>query len=325
LNKTVLHIIFLFLISKASFGQENLVPNGSFEEYNWCPDYDNGFYITACKNWTMPTTGTSDYFNACCSTSTNSIVQFGVPQNYAGFQYARTGNAYVGLLYSESMNLLTDDHISYSEYIQVKLKSKLKTGKSYQLKFYVSNNSNYFCSNTIGAYLSPDEISLMSDTLFNISNHFQSDLSQFFCDSTKWFEQKYNFIASGNEQYLTIGVFTKLYDSKTIQGGIVQNNFSNQYLYIDDVSIIDTDLKIPNVITANNDGINDLLILLNIPEGYTFEILNRWGSIIFKTSSPNIEFWEGKTNGLSCIEGIYYYILKDKIGNKQTGFIHLLR
>lgn len=67
--KPVLYIITL-LATLTSNAQENLVPNGSFEENNWYPNYANGFFITACKYWTMPTLVSSDYFNAC---STDSI------------------------------------------------------------------------------------------------------------------------------------------------------------------------------------------------------------------------------------------------------------
>lgn len=47
LIKTVLYNFFLMFTCLSSIGQINLVPNGSFEEFNNCPDYASGFYIDA--------------------------------------------------------------------------------------------------------------------------------------------------------------------------------------------------------------------------------------------------------------------------------------
>ncbi len=327
-NKTVFFSILLFFVFSVK-AQMNLVPNGSFEEYNWCPDYDNGFFITACKEWTMPTLGTSDYFNSCSLIFNSSIIQFGVPQNYAGFQYAKTGIAYAGLLYFDNKGSITNEHKSYSEYIQVKLEKKLEEGRLYRLTFFVSNAFDFSCSNSIGALFSPVEIHENHDSIIQITPQFQSDLDLFFCDTTKWYQLEYIFQADGTEEFLIIGVFTELYDSQYIYNGInvtEQENFVNQYLYVDDVSLFDIDPVIPNVFTPNNDGINDLLQLRNIPNEYILKIFNRWGDIIFETLTPNQEFWDGTSkNGKLCIEGVYYYLLQDKQENKKTGFIHLIR
>lgn len=293
----------------ALFAQEdttNLVPNGSFEEYNWCPYQTytmNGFYITACKYWTMPTQGTSDYFNAC-STQYDSSLQrylFSVPENYIGYQYARTGNAYAGLVYTEGNDSTFVGDATYAEYIQVKLQQKLKEGKIYKLIFYVSNADNTYCGNTIGAYFSNEDLQLNTDHVINVTPQYQSDLSVFFCDSTKWFKQEYLFTANGTEQYLIIGVFTKLYESKTanLNGHIISGPGAygaNEYLYIDDVSLRESNLSFPNVFSPNNDGVNDLYKINGISNYYSLSILNRFGERVFETNHPNQEFWNGTYN-----------------------------
>lgn len=71
----------------ASIGQ-NLVPNGSFEEYTECPEFISSVYLTG---WENLHTNSADYFNAC-----NTTVA-GVPLNQFGYQFAAEGQAYVGM------------------------------------------------------------------------------------------------------------------------------------------------------------------------------------------------------------------------------------
>lgn len=88
-------VFFIFLIFFQVFGlraQENLVPNGSFEEYWDCPisnNLNNGQFEKA-KGWWSPTNATPDYFNRC----NNGIV--GIPTNFWGYQEAFQGDGYVG-------------------------------------------------------------------------------------------------------------------------------------------------------------------------------------------------------------------------------------
>ncbi len=90
-------------------------------------------------------------------------------------------------------------------------------------------------------------------------------------------------------------------------------------------SIQDT-LKIPNVFTPNNDGINDLFIVESngvIP--LEISIFSRTGTLIFKTKAPII-VWDGRnTSGSMVSPGIYYYILTsdDPAVDTQKGFIHV--
>ena len=68
---------------------QNLVPNGSFEEYTSCPELISSVFLTG---WTNLHTTSADYFNAC---NLNGVAD--VPLNQFGYQYASDGQAYVGL------------------------------------------------------------------------------------------------------------------------------------------------------------------------------------------------------------------------------------
>jgi gliding motility-associated-like protein len=87
------------------------------------------------------------------------------------------------------------------------------------------------------------------------------------------------------------------------------------------------DLEIPNVITANGDGINDKIELDPLFDNcfsYKITFLNRWGVEVFKMSSSANAF-EGKdTNGDDLAAGVYFYVIESDQGIKH-GFITIVR
>lgn len=69
-------------------------------------------------------------------------------------------------------------------------------------------------------------------------------------------------------------------------------------------------ITIPNVITPNGDGINDLFEIVTggITE-FDLIIQNRWGEVIYTSTDP-LKHWDGKSNGVFVSEGVYFYQLK---------------
>ena len=82
---------------------------------------------------------------------------------------------------------------------------------------------------------------------------------------------------------------------------------------------------VPNVITPNSDGINDLFEVANLPENTEVLILNRWGNVVF--SSTNYQNnWDGKdTMGNELVNGVYTYKFTTESGKEGYGFVHLIR
>ena len=97
------------------------------------------------------------------------------------------------------------------------------------------------------------------------------------------------------------------------------NVFKNHHIYI------------PNIFTANNDGIND--IFLPILYGYntntySLEIFDRWGKSIFYTQNYLIG-WDGKYKGKNVTQDVYTYIVicntKDGESQKVIGKVTLVK
>lgn len=91
-------------------------------------------------------------------------------------------------------------------------------------------------------------------------------------------------------------------------------------------------LFVPNTFTPDGDNINDLFF--PVVDGYidgSFQLLifNRWGDLIFESSSPETT-WDGTHNGIISKEDTYVWkiIVKDAVSGKKrdfVGHVNLLR
>lgn len=69
---------------------------------------------------------------------------------------------------------------------------------------------------------------------------------------------------------------------------------------------------VPNAFSPNNDGQNDILYVMCNPacvSGLTFNIYDRWGNLIFKTSDPTVG-WDGTYKNKPMNTGTYVYIIR---------------
>ena len=85
---------------------------------------------------------------------------------------------------------------------------------------------------------------------------------------------------------------------------------------------------LPNVFTPNGDGINDLIDFSKYSAcatAYEFEIFDRWGLSILKSTETKQTYWDGRTtSGIEVSDGTYFYILKTN-SNSYRGIISVFR
>jgi|GEM_PF-2640813 gliding motility-associated-like protein len=85
---------------------------------------------------------------------------------------------------------------------------------------------------------------------------------------------------------------------------------------------------IPNVFTPNGDGVNDEYIIPSHGGILSFQIINRWGNVVYSWDSGPIN-WDGKMlDGKEVSEGIYFYRIQHMNCGEEsikTGHITLLR
>ncbi len=70
---------------------------------------------------------------------------------------------------------------------------------------------------------------------------------------------------------------------------------------------------IPNIVTADNDGINDAFIIRGLSEDARLTVLNRWGELVYLSNHYH-NTWIPQKNA----DGVYFYILE----LKETGRVY---
>ena len=92
-------------------------------------------------------------------------------------------------------------------------------------------------------------------------------------------------------------------------------------------------VDIPNSFTPNGDGMNDFFLprqfLSRSLNSFKLSIFNRWGQIIYESSTLNGRGWDGKFNDKDQPVGVYVYIIDVSFDNgvkeHYTGNVTLLR
>lgn len=314
-------LLFFALILNAQITpveHPNLVVNGDFEEYNFCPNGLSEIQINACVGWKSPLASTPDYFHLCNNDIWGIV---GIPSNFVGNQYAKSGDAYSGFVgwnYSYQLNNIPE---IWMEYLEGTLIEELKQNEIYTVEFYysVADSSFYFVKN-VG--ISFSTISQYYNAYSG--NFFYPDIinkSGFFIDTSNWNLFKGLYLAKGGEKYFIIGNFENNVNSPdTIHTGIISSLPKQGYIYIDDVSVKNTGIVVdlPNYFSPNGDGKNDVIDFSLHSNGIisNIQVFNRWGRKVYEGNNEN-SIWDGTYNGNDCPEGVYYYIITIHVGKEE--------
>lgn len=243
---------------------QNLVPNGSFEEYRICPgSYSQHAAEFAVAGWRSINTGSPDYFNSC------SEGEAAVPYNWAGVSDAFDGHGYAGIY--TWMNLAKN----YREYLHCKLEEPLVKDSLYQVAFrYKLSSYSKFSTDRIGLLLSDSIGSFSHDRPLDIAPTimFVKD-SALTPETGAWELAVAEYRAKGHEQFLTIGNFS---DNRRTHHYHIRFRPASEpmlaqsaYYYIDDVKMIPLfstlpEIQTPPVFTGETPELNTIYILKNI-------------------------------------------------------------
>ena len=235
MNK-VLISLFLFLSLKAN--AQNLVLNPSFEDTIACLP---STYVMPCRFWYTASNNTPDYFSE--QPDFNCMIP--APQGTVGYQYARTGIAYVGLF-----TFFNPPFNNQREYIGGILSDTLKQGHEYCVSFYVSVAEEFkYVTDGIGLYLSVDSaVDYTINTNLPFIPQIENPSGNIIYDTLNWVQISGTYIANGGEKYFTIGNFKD--DANTMIDSVNFNaplSAYSAYLFIDDVSVIDCTVGIGEV------------------------------------------------------------------------------
>jgi gliding motility-associated-like protein len=305
---------------------QNLVPNWSFEEYNdSCSNSEN---FDNVKDW-LPKRYLQGYVNALLTFSTPDYYSNCIPSPlytpptlyYVGYQLPFNSNSFTGLIYHPN----TD-----REAIRVKLKETLKFNTCYHAEMYVnlSNDGTYICDK-LGMAFTTDSFSMKVDGSIPMPQpQVYTDL--LITDTLNWTKVEGDFIANGGEEWLTIGWFfpasqiTYSLFGDTTAFGIV----TSAYYLVDAVQVYpctndEEAIQLPNLITPNGDGKNDLYLIDSLPPNSKVSFFNRWGNQIYSTNNY-LNDWDGTFNGNLLPTGTYFVVVEMPLGTRKSTFVELM-
>lgn len=244
-------VVLLLCLGSAAFGQNNLVLNGDFESYSYCP---TGFdQIRAADYWFSLDTnafggipGIAEYYNTC----TNDVMpQYGIPQNGLYFyQNPSSGNGLAQVL-AFFDSTIKQPETYYRDYLQGRLYKKLTAGRSYCVTFYTNlTEISQYAIKELGIYLDDGKIDTAKSIALPQTQYIPQlvNTAGFLTDTAHWLKIEGSFIANGTEQFITIGnfrdkahtTFARVPSNRYNGGGV---NYG--WYLIDDVSVVESNAK----------------------------------------------------------------------------------
>lgn len=193
--------IILFSAYSTVWGQDrkNLIIDGSFEDYQDCPEDFGSVRIGSLKYWrASPPDCTPDYFNECSQ-------NFAPSNNPCGKLKAQDGKAYVGLIVRVGESpVQSTDELFYREHIQARLAEPLKHRNRYIFTMYVSlSEYSTYAMSKIGVLLTPTPI--LANDKFQAIPQIETP---FIDKKNTWVKITDTIVAEGGEAYLTLGEFS---------------------------------------------------------------------------------------------------------------------
>ena len=252
--KAALHIIICFSIiffGVHSVHCQQIIGNESFENFHDCPktitEFKDKFSL---PNWYSPTKGTPDYFNKC------NRLDVSVPVNFMGHNWAKSGDAYIGLVLAEHPDdKKTRVTRNYREYVQTEFNESLIKDSLYKVSFYccLAPNSK-FAVNHLGVAITVDPIKGRYKVL--PTNNIVAGIDTHNIDTVRgrWVLVEGQYRAQGGERYLTLGnfkdddqiKFVELNTSsyrRSLQIKIHETGFA--YYYFDVVEVVPVTVNFP--------------------------------------------------------------------------------
>ena len=323
--KTSIQLLVYLSLFKNSLSQ-NLIQNGSFENYTNPIDCGGGFDNATVfpinhvvDNWY--TFSSPDYFNPVCN---NNYVD--VPVNLFGYSQAKQGNSYAGIAIYQKGNEM-------KEYIYQQLPSTLDAGKMYCINFFVSRSErSTYATKNIEVYFSTSSPT-MPNGYYIVAAPQVIKQSSFIIDTMQWSQIQGCFTANGTEQYITIGNFNSNANTDTLFIGTnnpipFYGDFS--YYYIDDITLIDQSTVGVNEL-GNGATINVFPNPANDIVNFQFSDVNSKRKIVLYNTIGEVVLSEDATTQNSSLKthnlqsGVYFYTILVGDKNIKTDKIVIIK
>ncbi len=212
----------------------NLVPNPGFENTTGCL---NGINVStecsgatpssfcAVNGWFHANEGTSDLYSKCAPSGPPNV-------SVIGFQDTKEGNNYAGIIREYTIN--SDRH--YAEYVRNRLTAPLIAGTTYRVTFYANLSDNHPFGTYLGAHFTANELWQNNNEPIDVVPQIETEDRIF--NQIDWVKVEDTFVATGGEEYITIGSFGIDRTAPEAIMPLPTDNTLRSYYLIDQVSVV---------------------------------------------------------------------------------------
>lgn len=211
---------------------DNLVPNGGFEDTNIKKLKSYGQMEEFCMDWFAATDVPADVFGEGAKGD-----KVGIPENNYGTQDAATGLCYAGFrAYSKDPKLKRS-------YLEVKLPNTLEKDVMYCVSFDISlADKSRYAVNEIGVIVSDRKIEQPNDGDMIQNADVKQKTNKVFQYMEGWEKFCGTFLGTGQEEYILIGGFggrnNMEIEKVSRPSGMTGAQINHAYYFIDNVSIV---------------------------------------------------------------------------------------
>jgi gliding motility-associated-like protein len=186
-------------------------------------------------------------------------------------------------------------------------------------------------SEVAGLFGFPDQL-LTSDTLIFLGNSVPIELSASCGERFQWIPANDVSDAAVAEPVITpaeAGDFVYTLAIRDNVSGCIATD-SIRIRVIDPATLSCEEVYLPRAFTPNGDGLNDTYGISNpyaMRELISFEILDRWGSLVFSSADP-FTHWDGSFQGQAVNPGVFFYRVRYVCNNLEklaTGNVTILK
>jgi hypothetical protein len=117
--------------------------------------------------------------------------------------------------------------------------------------------------------------------------------------------------------------YTGIFNAVASNGGCLSDTAQ---ININPENLLTQEFDVPNIITADDDGVNDYIDMRDYYQGcaFKFTIADRWGITVFSQTEDSAPFLGRDMKGRKLTEGVYFYTLEFDEDFKH-GFIHVVK
>ena len=233
--------------------EDNLVPNGSFENSDLRKLKKQGELETYTEDWFSATEAMLDLYGEGLKSE-----KVNIPNNVYGVQEASDGVCYAG------MRAYTKDPKLTRTYFEVELMTELEKNQLYCVSFDISLSDLFrYAVNGIGAVLSDRKVEQGNTGLMVRTPDVMHKTDKVMALLDGWETVCGTFIGTGEEEFLIIGGFhsdKEIEDEKVRKpSGVLGTPKAHAYYYLDNVKVTPIDAKSQCACSAADEVRTDLV------------------------------------------------------------------